>query len=76
MLTITDKGGMGVRQLLTITDKGGSCIWYKQWKSLSGCLEKFALGNFQGSSGIIRNLRGQTFQTTTEDFPLFVKVLD
>ena len=25
-------------------------IWYKQWKVLSGCLEKVALGNTRGSS--------------------------
>ena len=41
-------------------------IWYKQWKVRSGCLGKFALGNSQG----------QIFQTTTEDFPLFFRLLD
>ena len=41
-------------------------IWYKQWKVRSGCVEKVALGNS----------RGQLFQTTTKDFPLFIRVLD
>ena len=27
-----------------------SQLWYKQWKVHNGCLEKFALGNFRGSS--------------------------
>ena len=39
-------------------------VWYKQRKVCSGCLDKFALGN------------GQIFQTTTEDFSLFVRLLD
>ena len=43
-----------------------SYTWYKQWKVRSGCLEKFALGNS----------RGQIFQTTTKDFPLFFRLLD
>ena len=41
-------------------------LWDEQWKVRSGCLEKFALGNS----------RGQIFQTTTKDFPLFFRLLD
>ena len=45
-------------------------VWYKQWKVRSGCLEKFALGNSRESSDFHEG------QTTTEDFPLFLTLLD
>ena len=33
-----------------LSQKYKQMIWYKQWKVRSGCLEKVALGNSQGSS--------------------------
>ena len=63
-------------------------VWYKQWKVRSSCLKKVALRNSQGSSDFLeeRSPKGKSdvpreflwaiFYTTTEDIPLFVRLLD
>ena len=60
--------------------------WYKQWKVRRGFLEKFALGRFRGNQIFPKGCtpwkslitRGtsceQIFQTTPEEFPLFVRL--
>ena len=47
-------------------------LLYKQWKVRSGCLEKFALGNFRGSSDDPREGKSDD----PRDFPLFFRLMD
>ena len=42
---------------------------YKQWKVLSGCLEKVALGNFLGSSDFPSGLRPSGKSDDPREFP-------
>ena len=55
--------------------------WYKEWKVLRGCVEKFGLGRCQGLSNFPkeksdypRDLREKIGQTIPWDFPLLVRL--